>query len=203
MNHKEIKKEARRILKENLVRIILPLLLIQIINYILIYIFINTDSSEVNKMSTTLIINLGLAPLQYGFISYILKIIRNKKTDYIELIIHYREFIFIVSLYLILSLLTAFGFALYIIPGIIIYLMFSMSVYLMVDGEKDPLKCMKKSYIMTKGYKNNLLIFLFSFIGWLLLSVLTIGFLFIYTIPYIMISQAIYYEELKNINKLD
>lgn len=203
MNHKKIKEKAKKILKKEFLKILIPLLIIQLINFILGYFLLKSNSSDINKITITLLINLAIAPLHFGFIAYILKFIRNKKADYKEIYMQYKDFIFIISLYFITTVLMTLGFKLYVIPGVIIYLMLSMSVYIMVDGDKEPMNCIRKSYLMTQGYKINLLLFLLSFIGWILLSILTFGILFIYTLPYILVAQAVYYEELKNLKKLD
>ena len=59
----------------------------------------------------------------------------------------------------------------------------------------------KKSKEMMLGYKNDYFLFMLSFTGWILFSILTLGIGLIYVIPYITVCQALYYEELKKITK--
>jgi len=50
---------------------------------------------------------------------------------------------------------------------------------------------------MMKGHKAELFWLLLSFIGWFILCCLTLGFGFIFLIPYINSALAHYYEDLK------
>ena len=50
---------------------------------------------------------------------------------------------------------------------------------------------------MMKGHKMELFWLILSFIGWLILSVLTFGFGFIFFLPYFYSTLAHYYEDLK------
>jgi uncharacterized membrane protein len=58
---------------------------------------------------------------------------------------------------------------------------------------------LSKSRELMKGYKWDYFVFNLSFIGWILLSIITFGILFVYVIPYISIADTIYYDELKKI----
>ena len=50
-----------------------------------------------------------------------------------------------------------------------------------------------------KGYKADLFVFVLSFFGWFLLSMLTLGILLIWIIPYYQTAITIYYEKLRQI----
>ena len=47
------------------------------------------------------------------------------------------------------------------------------------------------------GHKGDLFILQLSFIGWFLLSCLTCGILFFYTVPYYYATEAAFYESIK------
>ena len=51
---------------------------------------------------------------------------------------------------------------------------------------------------MMKGHKFDLFYLYLSFIGWFILSILTCGVGFIWLIPYVQMSVAAFYEDLKS-----
>ena len=56
---------------------------------------------------------------------------------------------------------------------------------------------MKESWNLTKGYKMDLFIFGLSFIGWAILAPFSLGLLYIWLMPYMIIATTLLYEELK------
>ena len=89
---------------------------------------------------------------------------------------------------------------LFLIAGIIAAISYTMSMLIMVDGEEDAMECLRKSKAMMKGYKWDFVVFHLSFILWHLLGMVTLGIAYIYVWPYIMVSEVLYYEELKKVN---
>lgn len=87
-----------------------------------------------------------------------------------------------------------------IIPGIIKALAYSMTPYILADTRSVPAtEAIKLSMRMTQGYKGKVFMMGLSFIGWLLLSIPTLGFLNLFYVgPYMNTSFAGLYEELKN-----
>ena len=88
---------------------------------------------------------------------------------------------------------------LFFVPGIIKSLSYAMTPYLLDDCKNLPAKdALKVSMRMMKGHKWELFVFHLSFIGWHLLSVLTLGILTIFLVsPYQNTALAGYYEERK------
>ena len=74
-----------------------------------------------------------------------------------------------------------------------------MARYLLITHpELSISECMAASKAMTDGHKWELFVFHLSFIGWYLLSVLTLGILTIFLVsPYQSTALAGYYEERK------
>lgn len=63
-----------------------------------------------------------------------------------------------------------------IVPGIIKSLSYSLTFYILhADDKVGPKEAMKLSKEMTKGYKGQIFLFRLSFIGWILLSIITFG----------------------------
>ena len=101
--------------------------------------------------------------------------------------------------YLWMQLFTFLWSLLFIIPGIIKSLSYAMTPYLLDDCKDLPAKqALKVSMRMMNGHKWELFVFHLSFLGWQLLSILTIGILSIFLVsPYQATALAGYYEERK------
>ena len=87
-----------------------------------------------------------------------------------------------------------------VIPGIIKSLAYCMTPLILADcPEVTARDALKLSIRMTKGHKMDLFILGLSFIGWLILSMLTLGILYIvYVGPYVYTTYAGYYVELRD-----
>lgn len=97
------------------------------------------------------------------------------------------------------SLFDALGFLCFIIPGIVVSYGLDMVPYILADNPGiGIMDAIKASWEMMKGYKWKLFVFDLSFIGWIILDVLTLGILGIFYVnPYIGSSHAAFYEALK------
>jgi len=77
------------------------------------------------------------------------------------------------------------------------YVSLSFSQVYFILNESPEMKIMeilKRSYIIMDGHKLELFILLFSFIGWILLGILTLGLLYIWLVPYILVSMINFYN---------
>ena len=88
---------------------------------------------------------------------------------------------------------------LFLIPGIIKSLAYFMAPYILAECENvTATEAIKLSKRMTSGYKGEIFVMQLSFILWNMLSMITFGVLgVLYVNPYIYISLAGLYEELK------
>lgn len=212
MNRVEIKEKAKKLISNNLWTIWKPLLIMFAINIVLsfiltsvfptrsYYLFNSTIKYDVNIADS--ILTIILAPIYVGYIVYILNFIRGKKFDIKDLFSKMNYILPIWAVSLLVSLFTGIGTALLLIPGIIISLMLAMTNYVMADGETKIMDTLKRSKELTDGYKWDLFVFGLSFIGWILLCFITFGIAIIYVLPYINVSMALYYEELRKIKKI-
>ncbi len=100
---------------------------------------------------------------------------------------------------LFMELFTFLWTLLFIVPGIIKGLAYSMTPYILTDlPNVTPTQALKVSMKMTKGYKGEIFVMYLSFIGWGILTALTCGILGIfYTGPYMSTSLAGLYVEIK------
>ena len=76
--------------------------------------------------------------------------------------------------------------------------MFSQTEYILKDDKQiNAADAMKKSAEMMKGHKMELFWLMLSFIGWAILCIITLGFGFIFLLPYFHSTMAHYYEDIK------
>lgn len=96
------------------------------------------------------------------------------------------------------GLIITLGFILLIIPGIIFSFMYSQTFYILAeDNSKSVMECLKESRNMMKGHKFEMFILMLSFIGWILLSVVTLGIALLWVKPYMSTTYCNYYNELR------
>lgn len=87
---------------------------------------------------------------------------------------------------------------LFIIPGIIKAFAYAMTPYILVDRpELSANQAIDLSKEMMKGHKFDLFWLSLSFIGWILLSILTLGIGLFWLMPYITASMGAFYEDVK------
>lgn len=88
-----------------------------------------------------------------------------------------------------------------IIPGIIMSFAYLMTPFILNDRPDLSVgQALKLSRTMMKGHKWQLFCLELSFIGWALLSILTLGIGFLWLEPYVLTSIAAFYEELKSLD---
>ena len=148
--------------------------------------------------STSGILTLIFLPLSWGFSVFFLRLIRGEELGYGRLFDGYKDFLRIFLAEFLMTLLIAIGLCLLIVPGIVLASGLLMTDFILKDDpEISAIDAMKKSWEMTKGHKADLVGFFFSFFGWFLLCLLTLGIGFIFLTPYMQTSLAHYYEDLK------
>lgn len=141
-----------------------------------------------------------MPPLTVGIAYFSLRIYRGETSDVSDaLATGFRDYgkslVGILWMYLFTFLWTL----LFVIPGIVKAISYSMTPYIL--AERDDVSAqdaLKLSMEMTEGHKGEIFVMMLSFIGWWLLTALTFGVLAIfYTAPYTAISMAGIYDELK------
>lgn len=98
----------------------------------------------------------------------------------------------------LVGLFTYLWSLLFIVPGIVKGISYSMSTYILAENKgKKALECIKESKEMTNGHKGELFVLGLSFIGWYLLGCITLGIAFIWIVPYMSATYANAYQSLK------
>ena len=150
--------------------------------------------------STLLVSLIILLPLEVGFYNTYKELLRNGDGavagNMVKLAIAtYAKNVlgmFLVSLYTFLWML------LFIIPGLIKSFSYAMTPFILVDNpELSANQAIDLSRAMMKGRKFDLFWLVLSFIGWILLGILTFGVGLLWVIPYMYTSMASFYEDVK------
>ena len=86
-----------------------------------------------------------------------------------------------------------------IIPGIIKSYSYALTLYILVEHpEMSANEAIEESMRLMDGHKFDLFYLQLSFIGWAILSILSLGLGFFWLIPYQMTTQAAFYRDIKN-----
>ena len=153
---------------------------------------------------TTLISLLVVSPLEFAMYNVLLAMARGQmeedralgtmfdffKTDWVR----YVKAIILEMVIIIPVSLITLG-----IGGIILSYAYQMVPYLMRDypeiGAREALRLSRE---LMRGHKWDLFVLQFTFIGWIILSILTAGIGFIWLMPYMATAQAHFYQDLKD-----
>jgi uncharacterized membrane protein len=148
--------------------------------------------------STSGIWTLICLPFGWAFTVYFLRLIRDESLDYGHLLDGYKDFLRVFLAEFLISLAVVIGCLLLIIPGIIFAMMFAQTEFILKDDKEiSAIDAMAKSISMMNGHKTELFALSLSFLGWAILSLLTLGIGFILLVPYFNTAMAHYYEDLK------
>lgn len=201
MNRKEIKNEAKMLIKNNLWNLLKPYFIYFVITVCFsILLEILGMSGTWYDVALNQLFSFLIMPLSVGINFYYLKFIRKQDYTTSDMFSFYDNLPSIFLIGLVVSIFVFLGYILLIVPGIIIYLAYSKIQYLMADGNIKLKETLNKSRTMMKGYKSDYFVFTLSFIGWHLLAIITFGIAYIYVLPYIGVADALYYEKLRNLN---
>lgn len=198
-----IKKNAKQQLKGKLLLASGTLLLGQILSNMDLlspesYSFKDTETSM--TFTTLRILSFLLnGVICLGVSRFSLNIINNREeARFSNLFSGFSVYLKTLGLHILSMLAIMLGTTLLIVPGIIISLMFSQAYYILSeDDDKSIIQCLRESSQMMKGHKWELFVLQISFLGWLLLVVVTLGLAAIWVEPYAQITFANYYLELK------
>lgn len=85
---------------------------------------------------------------------------------------------------------------------IILMISWSQVYFILYDNEDMPaLDIISKSMDLMEEYKIDYITLNLSFIGWIILGILTCGLLYLWVIPYMMVTNANFYYEVKKLEK--
>jgi uncharacterized membrane protein len=138
-------------------------------------------------------------PVMLGLKTFFLKLDRRQPAKFDDLFSQFDNFGNGFLLALLTGIFVFLWTLLLIVPGIIAAYSYAMAPYLMADDPKlGAMDAIRASKQMMKGHKSRLFWLNLSFIGWALLSALTLGIGYLWLTPYIEATTACFYNELKS-----
>jgi uncharacterized membrane protein len=152
---------------------------------------------SVLTISSTLTLIIG-GPLALGAAIFSLSISRGKEARLEQLFLGFNNFANALITYLLLLLYVLLWTLLLIVPGIIAALGYSMTFYILADDPQiKPQDALKKSKSMMDGHKEKLFYLCLRFLLLAILCILTLGIGFLWLIPYVHVTMAKFYDDVK------
>lgn len=164
----------------------------------LIYLLIAGGVSSIPVAGSVLAIIITY-PLAYGFAILFLDLFREgKPIDIGKLFDGFKDFGRVWGTLILVAIYTILWTCLLIIPGIVKSYSYALTPFILKDEpELKYNAAIEKSMRMMDGYKMKLFLLDLSFIGWMILSVLTLGIGLLFLQPYMNTARAAFYEDLK------
>jgi uncharacterized membrane protein len=142
------------------------------------------------------------APLSLGMLSCFIKLVRNEPFRLENLFDGFSRYGTAVISMILMEIFVMLWSILLIIPGIIAGLRYSMTFFIIYDNPGiSAMDALKASKEMMVGYKGKLFLLYLSFIGWVLLCILTLGIGLLWLAPYTIASFANFYQNIKDANE--
>lgn len=163
----------------------------------LVYILIVGAMEGAKSLSFLSIFVLG--PLSYG---YYVSFLNSKRTGEVvrieNLFDGFKDYARVFLTNLLQSIYIVLWTLLLIVPGIIKSISYSQTFFVLKDNpELKNNAAIERSMAMMEGHKMEYFCLILSFIGWLLLGILTLGIGLLWVNPYIATATAHFYEYVK------
>ena len=144
------------------------------------------------------VLSVLLLPLAWGYITFFLRIIRDENLDYGHLFDGFNQYFRIFLAELLKGIYILLWALLLIIPGLIKEYSYAMTEFILKDNpEMSGEEAICESMRLMQGHKMQLFLRDLSMIGWLILSILTLGIGLLFLMPYNYTAHAHFYEDLK------
>ena len=138
-------------------------------------------------------------PMMVGLAIFSLSIARNQDARLEQIFLGFNNFVNALAAYFFVMVFVLLWLILLIIPGIIAALSYSLTFFIIADDDSiGPIEAIDKSKKMMYGYKWKGFCLGLRFIGWILVCILTFGIGFLFLIPYMHVTFAKFYDDVKN-----
>ncbi|MFT6908975.1 MAG: putative membrane protein [Oleiphilaceae bacterium] len=133
-----------------------------------------------------------------GFASLYLNLCRGEKAEVSQIFSGFNNFTTALVANLLMTLFILLWALLLIVPGIMAAFSYMLTFFILADDPSlTPSEAINKSKEMMQGYKWKAFLLSCRFIGWALLSILTLGIGLLWLLPYMGMSFAKFYEDIK------
>lgn len=185
----EYRQRARAILDRNWGMAILGMLLFGIL------------TSALGFTGVGIIILAG--PLELGLAMFFIKMARGGAAKIETLFDGFKYFVNSMLVSLLTAIFTLLWTLLLIIPGIVKSYSYSFGQFILADNPNmDSMVAIEESKRLTYGVKAKLFWLDLSFLGWIILSILTLGIGFLFLQPYMYAAKLAVYESVRVIEVL-
>lgn len=193
MNRVEIKNYAKEKLSGNLGSIwkilIIALGISLASTCVLSILFNKMDADFLDSLLGILMMPLGI-----GTTAFFVSLIENTNFEAKDLFKYYHDFVKVIGVTVLMSLIVMLGYICFIIPGIILTLSYSLvPIILIKKPELGIVETLKYSREKMQGHKLDAFVLGLSFIGWAILGTLTFGILYIWLYPYMQLTFTKFY----------
>lgn len=145
-----------------------------------------------------LIATLACIVMVAGFEVALLALLRNGEAVNVECLFDFFKESRLMGTVLLTSLYTFLWTLLFVIPGIIKGYAYAMTPYILKDNPNmKNNEAIELSMAMMNGFKWRLFCLQLSFIGWAFLCLFTLGIGYLWLVPYMQTSTAVFYEDVK------
>lgn len=150
-----------------------------------------------NKMDADFLdslLGILMMPLGIGTTAFFISLIENENFEAKDLFKYYHDFVKVIGVTILMSLIVMLGYICFIIPGIILTLSYSLvPIILIKKPELGIVETLKYSREKMQGHKLDTFVLGLSFIGWAILGTLTFGILYIWLYPYMQLTFTKFY----------
>ena len=137
-------------------------------------------------------------PLALGLTIFSLSVLRNTNPHLEQVFEGFKRLSVSIVACLLMILYIFLWSLLFIVPGIVVAYSYAMVFYIIADDNTIlATDALRKSKQMMVGNKWKLFCLTCRFLGWIILSFLTLGVGFLWLVPYMQVSFAEFYEEVK------
>ncbi len=203
MNNSEIINVTKEILKGNYKNVMLPFILATLLLGLAQSQDLYSNVYETYGVSYVFTIgSIALfiqGPISIGLAAYSLSIANEEDYSYNQIVAGFKYFFKALFLYLLFNISVLIGIILLIIPGVVIFLMFSQIFYITAENPQiGVIDAFKKSASLMKNKKLQYFGLFLKYMLFFILGVFTLGIWWLWLIPQAYVSFAIFYKELQS-----
>ncbi|MDB9822450.1 DUF975 family protein [Deltaproteobacteria bacterium] len=143
-------------------------------------------------------------PMSVGACIFSIAIARKQDPQLSQIFQGFQKFGVSLGAYILQMIFILLWTLLLIIPGIVAALSYYMTFFIIAENDSiGPLEAIRKSKEMMYGNKWKLFCLFLRFLGWALLCLLTLGIGFLWLTPYMFISCAKFYDDVRYNNGVE
>lgn len=149
------------------------------------------------KQTGQLISLIISGPFMLGLAMFSLSLARGQEAKLEQIFEGFKRFGKALVAYLLMMVYIILWALLLIVPGIIAAISYSQVFFILANDESiSATDALKKSKAMMFGYKWKYFYLGCRFLGWFLLSIVTLGIGFLWFVPYVHVTMAKFYDDL-------